>query len=193
MMPRINLKILLSLTAALILTTVCFAANNETLVVTASIPQQNTLTVGVSKVVGTTWTPATSLDFGGLVFDPTNKIFVADYSYAVDVRINSNALDWTVTHKTTSISNGSDNLDSNINVTFVKQIDNANGTTLDKISFANSNNKAYTKTQIGSGWLRVYYGIATGNAAKDVAGTIPITSVKGFGSYQGNVTFTLTP
>lgn len=194
-MGRLILKITFCLIMALTLTTFCFAIDTKTVVVTASIPQQNTLTVGVSKVVGTTWTPATSLDLGGLVFDSTNKIFTTagSASYVVDVTVNSNSGSWTVTHKTASITNGTDNLDNNVSVIFQKQIDSANGTQLDKVSFANSNNKAYTNTQIGSGWLRVYYGLATGDVNKDAPGTTPIGATKASGSYQGSVTFTLTP
>jgi len=170
-----------------------FAADTKSVNITAAIPQQNGLTVTVSKVVGTTWTLATGVAFGSLVFDAKNNIFTTGGSYyAMDVGINSNAADWTVTHRVTSVTNGTDTLDNNINVTFMKQTSDTIGTQLDKVSYANSNNKAYTKTQLSGGWLRIYYGLATGDGT-DAPNTTPIGSVKNYGNYQGTITITLTP
>lgn len=171
------------------------AADTKTVDVAAVIPQQNGLTVSVSKVVGTTWTNATAIDFGSLVYDAENSVFGANAYYAVDVGVNSNAAEWTVTHRASSISNtaGTDDLDDNINVDFVKQVDDDTATDLDKVTFANSDNKAFTKSQLTGGWLRIYYGIATGNATEDAPGAVPIDSDKPFGDYKGSVTLTLTP
>lgn len=172
-----------------------YAADTKTVDVAASIPQQNGLTVTVSRVVGTTWTNATSIDFGALVYNGTNSVFTANPYYAIDVGVNSNAADWTVTHKTASISNpaGTDNLDKNINVNFVRQTGNTTAVALSKVTFANSNNKAFTRSQLTGGWLRIYYGIATGNTTSDAPGAVPINATKPYGDYKGSVTLTLTP
>ncbi|MFH0827044.1 MAG: hypothetical protein V1923_04060 [Candidatus Omnitrophota bacterium] len=159
----------------------------------AVVPQQNGLTVTVSKVVGTTFTTATSINFGTLVYDTVNKIFTtSDGSYyAVDVGCNSNSADWTVTHTITSLLNGTSNLDGHVNVTFMKQTSSTAGTQISKYSYAASNNKPFTKAQLSGGWLRVYYGLATG--VGDATGVTPVPSDKTYGTYSGTVTFTLTP
>lgn len=182
-----------SLALVLVLAAVSFAADTEYVDVKAYIPQQNGLTVAVSKVEGTTWTDATSIDFGNLVFDADNNIFTADYYYAVDVGINSNAADWTVTHSTSSMVNAyGESLDNNVNVAFMKQVSNTSGSELEKVSYADSDGKAYTKSALTGGWLRIYYGVATGDGT-DAPNTTPIASTTTFGNYQGRVTLTLTP
>ena len=83
-----------------------------------------------------------------------------------------------------------------MNVTFVQQTpDPNNASTLQYISYASSNNVSYTKTQIGTGnWLRIYYGIGTGDPLKpDATGVTPIGADKPAGTYTGSVTITLTP
>jgi hypothetical protein len=178
------------------LVSISWAGDTKNVDVKAYIPPQNGLTVTVSKVVGTTWTTASSIDFGNLAYDTVNKIFTtADGSYyAVDVGCNSNAPDWTITHTVTSLVNGSENLDYNVNVTFMKQTSSTAGTQIGSVtSYAASNNKAFTKSQLTGGWLRVYYGIATGDTAKDGADVTPVGATKTYGNYQGRVTFTLTP
>lgn len=182
-----------SLVLLIALGTLCFAADTKNVEVKAIVPQQNSLTVTVSKVTGTVWTPATAVDFGSLVFDTTNNIFTAGGSYyAMDIGVNSNAGDWTVTHKATSVTNGTDTLDDNINVTFMKQTSPATGTELDKLSYANSNDKAYTKAELSGGWLRICYSLAAGDGS-DAPGAVPIAGIKNHGNYQGGITITLTP
>jgi hypothetical protein len=196
-MKNYTLKGILCLALLLGLTGVGFAADTMNVDILANIPPQNGLTVTVSRVVGTTFTVDTSINFGTLVYDPTNNIFgtLGGAYYAVDVGVNSNAADWTVTHTRTSVANAlsaSDTLDNHINVTFVKQTDDANGTELSKVSFANSNSLAFTKGQLSGGWLRIYYGLATGQASTDAPGVTPIPSTQAYGNYQGRITLTLT-
>lgn len=172
------------------------AADTKNVDVTAYVPQQNGLTVTVSKVIGTTFSTATTIGFGNLVFDTVNKIFTtSDASYyAVDVGCNSNAADWTIMHTVTSLANGTSNLDYNVNVTFMKQTSSTVGAQIGSIlSYAGSNNRAFTKTQMAGGWLRVYYGLGTGVVGKDAADVTPVPATKTFGNYAGRVTFTLTP
>jgi len=194
-MLRIAIKTTLCLALVLSLTAICFASDMRVVDVKAYIPQQNGLSVSISRVDAATetWTPASAIDFETLVFDNVNKIFTAKCYYALDVGVTSTNPDWTVTHTATSVINGSESLDNNVNVVFVKQLTNTTYSILTKLSYANSNNQAFTKTQLSGGWLRIYYGIATGEAGKDSPGTTPIPGTKTYGNYQGQVTFTLTP
>jgi len=182
----------------------------QTLAVTATVNTVNDgLSLGLNKVVpaagGDTWTPVpitSGMAFGTLTLDPDYKIFKAANYFAVDVGVLDNSgSTWTLTHTVQSVKkDATNNLDSNINVTFVKQKTN---TTYDdltggKVTFAGSNNKAYTKTQLTGGWLRIYYGIATGNTDStkgvvDNPGATPITLEKPAGTYTGSVTITLAP
>lgn len=192
-MVRNFLKAIAALAILLVAVSVCFAADTKTVTVKAVIPQQNGLSVSISKVVvpGDTWYPGqSSVDFGTLTFDTTFNIFRASSYYAVDVGINSNAVDWTVTHTPYSIVNGSADLNSNINVTFMRQVNDTTATELAKVSFANSS-KAYTKSQLTGAWLRIYYGIASGSG--DNPGVTPVTMDKPYGNYQGSAVLTLTP
>lgn len=173
------------------ITSLCLAASTRTVAVRAQIPQTDGLSVAISRVdKNNNWTPATSIDFGTLYFDNTYNIWRSSYYYAVDVGVNSNARSWTVTHTRSSIAKGSENLNSNVNVTFMKQVDDNTGTQILKVSYQNSNNRAFTKSQLSGGWLRIYYGIATGQG--DAPGVSPITMQKPYGTYQGSVTLTLT-
>lgn len=179
----------------------CFAVaafgSVETVPLSATIPQQNSLSMSVFKVTGTNWAPATGIDLNALTYDPVKNIFTSSYYFAVEIGIDSNASTWTVTHLRSSISNGTQNLDNNINVSFVKHVISTNldvAPPLSKVSYANSNNLSFTKSQFTAGeYLRVYYGLATGDPLNDAPGASPLTATKGSGSYSGSVSFTLTP
>lgn len=166
--------------------------------VIATVPSLNNLTVTLSRAPagGGNWTNASSVDFGTLTFDNVNKIFKTNWYYAADVGTESNA-DWTVTHTISSINNATlgDDLDDNVNVVFVKKgVGTTNETQLDKVTFANSNNKGYIKSAFAGGyWLRIYYGVATGNITTDAPGASPIGLGKPAGKYQGTSIITMSP
>lgn len=189
--------------------------------VTATIPQMNgQLSVTITGITpngctGTNdvWdtTSSTSVAFGTLSYDTTldpttnqaYNVFRAAKYYAVDVGVQDNvSTTWTLTHTRTSLAkDASNNLDSNVNVTFQKvSTSNPAGTDLDKVSYGNSNSKAYTKAQLNGGWLRIYYGIGSGigpatanpnNCVRDATGVSPITVSNAAGTYTGRVTLTL--
>lgn len=200
-----------SLTARMILITMMvfclsslsFAAQSKTITVTAAVPTiSGGLNVTVSKIQASdgTWLvsdPDLSIDFGTLTRDTTFNIFKSLYYYAVDIGVTDNTgTVWTITHTRNSIQKDAiNNLDGNVNVTFMQQTNSSTATQLQKLSFANSNNVAYTKTQLGSGWLRIYYGIGTGatGASGDAPGVTPIGVDKPAGTYTGSVVITLTP
>ncbi len=158
--------------------------------ISATIPPISTLRISVSKIEDDDWQPAGSVDFGNITYDPSLGIFLGKSYYAIDVGIISNQPPWVVTHTTSSVTNGRDNLDNNINVAFVKQ----SGADQDPIStatFQDSNGTSFNNAIIDSeSWLRIYYGIATGR--NDAPGAAPITVSKSSGTYTGSVTLTLT-
>jgi hypothetical protein len=172
------------------------AASSQTVTVNATVPTKaGGLSVKVSKVVGDVWTTASTISFGTLTWDPTNKIFAPDCYYAVDVSVEDNSgTAWTLTHTRAALANGSNNVNNKVNVSFMKKT--LTGTeTVDKLlSYTDSQNVNYTKTALGAGWLRIYYGIGMGNTAKpDATGVTPIGLDTPAGTYTGSVTITLTP
>ncbi len=172
-----------------------WAASSQTVTVNATVPTvTGGLTVSVSKVTGDVWTAASSISFGTLVWDTVNKIFLPASYYAVDVGVTDNSgTAWTVTHTRASLANGTNNLNNKVNVSFNKQTSSTVSTELQKVSFANSNNVAYTKAQLAGGWLRIYYGIGTGESGKDAPGVTVIGLDTPAGTYTGSITITLTP
>jgi len=189
-------KILVVFLAVMVLAvaSVALAADTKTVQVKANIPSTSSLNVTISKVVGTVLTSATAVDFGNLILDPTYNIYkTSDGSYyAVDCGINSNASSWTVTHTITTMANGSNNLDNKINVTFMNQQTSTTAVQLAKLSYTASNGKVINKTDITTGgWLRIYYGLATGSG--DATGVVVIPATQASGAYAGVVTLTLAP
>ena len=180
-----------------------WAGSSRTVTVNATVPTvAGGLTVEVSKVTGEdasglggVWTTASSISFGTLVWDSVNSIFLPDSYYAVDIGVLDNSGNaWTVTHSRQSLANGANNLNDKVNVSFNKQTTKDTGIELSKFSFGNSNSKAFTKAQLTSGWLRVYYGIGTGNPLKpDASGVTPIGLDTPAGTYNGSITITLAP
>ena len=176
-----------------------WASTSQTVNVNATIPTMTGgLTVSVSQVdsaTGLIWTPAASISFGTLVWNPANSIFLPDSYYAVDIGVVDNSGNaWTVTHTRTFLANGAYNLNNKVNVSFNKQTSSTVGTELQKVSYGNSNSIAYTKAQLAGGWLRIYYGIGTGSLTKpDATGVTPIGLDTPAGTYTGSVTITLTP
>ncbi|MCX5699732.1 MAG: hypothetical protein NTX01_08570 [Candidatus Omnitrophica bacterium] len=154
------------------------------------------LNVTVNKVIDTVWNVDTSINFDTLAWDTVNQIFLPNCYYAVDIVVSDNtATEWTVTHTRASlVGPGGANIDDKVNVVFVKQTSPSVGIELKKLSFASSNDVAYAKTFLVGGWLRIYYGVGTGDPAKpDAPGVTPIGLDSPAGTYTGSVTITLTP
>ncbi|MDD5120490.1 MAG: hypothetical protein PHR84_04195 [Candidatus Omnitrophica bacterium] len=173
------------------------AATSQTVNVNATVPTMTGgLSVTVSRVTGDVWTSATAISFGTLVWDTVNKIFLPSSYFAVDIGVTDNSgTAWTVTHTRTSLARSAGgNLDNKVNVSFVKQTSSTASTDLQKVSFGNSQSIGYTKAQLAGGWLRIYYGIGTGDPTKpDAPGVTPIGLDTAAGTYNGTVTITLTP
>ncbi|MDD2751617.1 MAG: hypothetical protein PHN59_00600 [Candidatus Omnitrophica bacterium] len=198
-MRKKYLRLIVMAIMVLGISSACFAAASKSITVMASIPGvSSALDVTVSQVNASNDVflqsgPNLPIDFGTLALDPVNSIFTSQFYYAVDLGVNTNTGSaWTLTHTANSIQkDATNNLDSNVNVTFVKQTSSSNGSVLQKVSYANSNNVAYTSTQLTGGWLRLYYGIGTGSG--DASGVTPIGANKPSGTYAGTVLITLTP
>lgn len=184
-----------------------FSGDVKTVDVAADVPPTTALTINIAKV--TPGTPGVSSDsfaygqpsvnFGTLTYDPVNFIWICPFYFAVDVGVDSNQPNWTVTHVVSPMNAvGSSivptpSLDNNINVTFSKVSDPLNPLYLR--SWATSNNIVITSANVAGSFLRVYYGIATGAPGENAAfGTSPITNdANPNGNYFGQVTFTLAP
>ncbi|MDO8488539.1 MAG: hypothetical protein Q7S42_00265 [Candidatus Omnitrophota bacterium] len=178
----------------------CFAAT--AIRIAAIIGETHQMNVVLSKVAGVGIAPVvvtdlagTGMDFGTLTKNADNNFMSAAYFY-IDAPVVSNKDGWTITHTATDFANSAgNNLNGNANVTFEK-VDAATGlgTALasgGKISYAAAKTRApITKSELTGGWLRIYYGLATGSA--DATGVSVITTAHPTGTYVGTVTLTLS-
>jgi len=210
-------KLVLALAMVLALQTMLLAAE-KSIAVSASVPVLNGLMeVTISSVDAKDatnpdddlWTPdQSSINFGTLTRDVLNKIFTASNYYAVDVAVLDNTgRSWTLSHTTNSVKYQTENLDESINVSFAKVMKprgatKTTETDLSKGNYLASNNAQFNRATLEGGkggWLRIYYGIATGNKdgskglSVDPEGSFPIPQYQLAGSYSGGVTITLTP
>jgi hypothetical protein len=135
------------------------------------------------------------MDFGTLN-KGTDNIFRSDNYFVLDAPVLSSHTTWTVTHTRTNFASGSNNLNDNVNVKFIKVNNTTNEETLlalaggGYVSYANSDNKVVNKTDLTDCRLRIYYSIASGSG--DATGTSVITTSKPSGTYTGTVTLTLS-
>jgi hypothetical protein len=168
--------------------------------IAASILDAHSMSVVLSKVVGSSWTTITDLvgtgmDFGQLTKGP-DDIYRPGAYFVIDAPVTTNHPTWTVTHTRTNFQrDASTNLNNNVNVTFVK-VANSNSAetqlTNGYVSYGNSNSKTYNQTDLLDSRLRIYYGIANGTTG-NASGVTPITSTTPAGNYSGTVTLTLSP
>ncbi|MFH1640848.1 MAG: hypothetical protein ABIA66_02660, partial [Candidatus Omnitrophota bacterium] len=185
---KLTMVLVLTLGLSLCLATSCFAARitSAPLSVEAEIPTLNeglsvTVTpVQVSGDVFGTPTPGT-ITFGDpatgeLVPNYAGGIFTSPIYYAVDVGVLDNTgNNWYITTSTSSIKRGTttDNLDSNVNVSYVKLVKNQDESETQSpillrvfSSAAVTSTTLLNKAALAGGWLRIYLGLATGVATK---------------------------
>lgn len=172
---------------------VVFCSAQTVIDVDAEILEQQSLSVGITKVQGDSHVGNQSkVSFGQLTYD--NGIFTTNVYYYVDVGVANNTGSWTIKHE--KVGNGvqkeggTETLNDNIKVTFVRKNADESEDDLDIWSLTNSHNQTYTKTELPNGWLRIYYAIAGDSNA--TAGYSPIGLDKPFGKYSGQVKLTLT-
>lgn len=191
------LMVILTLALVFGMNPVVMAAQN--IRIAATIGELHQMTVGLLKVTTAGQTPVTNLtsvgmDFGTLTKNASNYL-VSDSFFIVDASVTSNRATWNIAHTATDFTNGSVNLNGNVNVTFVK-VNNANNdeTLLSGgyVSYTTAKTKTILNTALGTGFrLRIYYGIpttSTGNAS----GVAPIAMSQATGNYEGIVTLTLS-
>ncbi len=162
----------------------------KTIPIRVRIPLIAEFSVSIHKVnPDNTCSEASEVDFGVLHFDRKNKIFRSSVYYVVDIGVACNKGDWSLVHEPGSITgpNGA-TLDSNINVTFVNMTRSGREEVIKKLVYGRSRME-FSSHVIRSGWLRIYYGIASG--VEDAPGARPIGLNKPAGSYVGMVTLTL--
>jgi len=209
-------KLILALAMALALQTMA-VAEEKIITVSAKVPPlSGVMDVMISSIdpvdpvdlTDDVWTKdQSSVNFGTLTRDVTNKVFTGSSYYAVDVAVLDNTgRSWTLTHTTTPVKYQSESLDDSITVAFAKVM-RPRGATKDEETplirgtYKESNNAQFNRATLAGGsggWLRIYYGIATGNpdplkGALDPAGVFPISQSQLAGDYSGGVTVTLTP
>ena len=198
-MRTATLRSILALVMVLALASTGFTASSKTINVSANVPtvgggfNVNVSRIRASDDVWELTDPNLPIDFQTLVYDAVNGVFGANYYYAVDIGVMDNSgSPWMITHTRNSVARDAfNNLDNNINVSFTKESSTAPAINLQKVSYASSQNISFSKSQLTGGWLRAYYGIATG--LNDAPGALPIDATKPTGIYQGSVTITLTP
>ena len=164
----------------------------------ATVPSVQGLNIAISRVRNENghenWTSAQEISFDDLEYDDQHQVFLAKSYYVVDVGVNTNAGDWTLTYSATSIV-GPNNykLDYHVNITAVKQ-KTASSEMIGKIAYGDALGPiSFSKSDFSGGyWLRIYYGIATGDSATDAPNTSPITTDVPAGTYTGTITITLT-
>ena len=201
------MKKLIALGLFLVLSIPSFAqeTQTETIPISAEIPLVEGLSVGISRVdisvnpqtgqVTENWVPGQSeINFGTLYFDETWGIWRANCYYVVDVGVDTNADNWTLQYEASDLTDGKGHfLNNNVNVRFRKMIkqngNDVEAANLGDYSYGMKSN-SFTKFQLGDGWLRIYYGIATGSG--DAPGVEVITMDKPAGTYTGTITLTLT-
>ncbi len=169
-------------------------ADSKTIIIKAHIPSSQGLSVNVSRISTSTgqWSSASQIDFGDLSYNSNLGIFLPDCYYAVDVGVLSNATNWTIQYTADSIDGpNSSKLDDHVVVSFVKQTNNQ-GEQLEKTVYSKAKSRSFSKGDLAGGWLRIYYGIATGDPSTDPAGAKPITTNVPSGYYQGQITISLT-
>ena len=177
-----------------------FASTN--IRIAATIGETHQMNVGLSRVASAGATPTvvsdltgTGMDFGTLIQDPTDHNFRTPVYFYIDAPVVSNKTGWTITHSATDFAkDGTNNLNDNTNVTFVKATSTGEAALSSGglISYTTAKTRAaIAQAELTGGWLRIYYGIAQGSG--DATGVSVITTAKPIGNYAGTVTLTLSP
>ncbi len=177
----------------------------QSIQLTVEIPRVEELVVGISRVdvtvdpntgqISETWNPGqTEINFGKLKFDANTGVWRATCYYVVDIGVNTNAPNWSLQHQVTPLTDKKGHfLDTKVNVKFVKMVQqNGNDVEAGELGYWSygMSNATFTPGQLQGGWLRIYYGIATGSG--DATGVTPITMETPAGTYSGTITLTLT-
>jgi hypothetical protein len=180
------------------------ATGTTTFTVSATVPAASSVSIAASKVNSSTnvFTPVTGtlLNFDPLSFDNTNKIYLPDHYFAIDIGPNgAGATSATVSYTEGANPNaatGGHGLGWKTTATFKKIV----GTTesdmaahpvrlLKTLSTAEN----ITSAEIGNGFLRVYLGIVANPTAAGVpAGAEVFSGADKVGNYTGSLVVSAT-
>lgn len=198
-MKKKFLLVIPALAIAIGLVPLCFAATNVR--IAASIGEVHQMNVALNKITGSTWTPVTDLSGQGMDFGTltkgTDNVFRSSTYFVVDAPVFSNHSSWSITHTATDFTNGTTNLNNNVNVTFFR-VDNTTSAAETQlasnsyVSYQTSKTRAaILSSELTNARLRIYYSIAGGSG--DAPGVTLITTTTPTGTYTGTVTLTLSP
>ncbi len=160
-----------------------------TLEIRAHIPEVNMMKVVINKVDnGKYWSQTDCMDFGQLYYDKRNGIFRSSVYFVVDVGVVVNSGNWMIIHQPTPIIGPEGKrLDDHISVIFVDK-EKSEERVIQRSSYGRSY-FVFHSAEVSTGWLRIYYGVATGKG--DASGVSPITMSMPAGRYTGRVVLSL--
>ncbi len=189
--------VLIGLIASLVFASSALADTySQSVIIKAIVPEMQGLDVAISRVHvegnDEKWEHASEICFDDLSYNTKYHIFLPQHWYVIDVGVNSNASNWTISYTATSIvgPNGY-KLDNHINVVVFKQKEKSQ-TLLKKCTYGEMLSASFDRSQLLGGWLRIYYGISTGDKKVDPPNAKPITVDVPAGTYTGTIILTLT-
>ncbi len=216
-MRRIMVVMLTMVTVYLFFTSLCFS---ETINISAEVPPAHSLNLTLFKLNShgtsnpnddTGWnspihfpSPEFAIDFGELKLDEDLGIFTTNTYYALDCGVNGGG-PWAIEHTVSGdiADKGPNSLGDNIIVTFCKvtktkgdegDVDVCDCDALNKrMILADATDVKVTSTELAGGWLRIFYGIATGDPdAEEPVNAVPITATEKAGTQTGTIEITLS-
>ena len=154
------------------------------------------------------WTPAGSMDFGTLTLNETYFVFMASHFHAVDAVVRGNgAENWNITVQNNTIYRAAgDNLDGHVKIAATvawwigPDPDDTNelSSPFSMVKYGSAGTLSFSKSDIlgrapagKDGWLRLYYGFATGPDPAEEGGATPPEMSQPAGQYTGQVIITL--
>lgn len=197
----------------------CSVATAATISAQTTLPPATGLSVAVSRVQGTTWTPVATGDpinfgpltlYSGTVGGKAWSVFLPDYYYVLDIALTGGGFDPT---KSVNIgftpgstpSGAVGNLGDRATITYCKTVLtnwNTNTTTDTILTALGDGGKKLLKTaqivpltQVSGGWLRLYVGICALDPAAvpaDPAGAMIFSPADPTGDYTGSISVTLS-
>jgi hypothetical protein len=184
------------------------AASTANVTVRAVVPSSLDLTATIRSAppggdpFGPGSADATSLDFGTLTFDTTNHIWIADKYFTVFLIASTSGKAYTLQQTNNGVvATGGGDLNSNMIMTPDNQTNDQiagvpqglmpAGDSLGTAALSFGTNKIIYNGNSGlSRIVRSYYGLSTG-APGEPTGSLPITTNKPSGTYNGTVTFSV--
>jgi len=186
---------------ALVASSVCFAQTAEKIYnLSAEIPDATGVSITASRIVGTTWTPAsTSLTYD-MNYDTTNEVWLATEYYAVDVAPTGGTGNPQTTVTFLQGYNPNGGTAHGLGVKGAANFVSVTGPTGSQTETAlpahpkeifSTVNETINPSELNGGFLRMYFGINTGDASTPTNGEV-FTNADAPGSYEGTMTVSAT-